>query len=115
MRQIDIYKEAHRQLSEAEPVSITFDGFDMWQGPDLAFPGLCPLIHRIAKVGSVGDLCEVLTRFAEDSEKILGRELHEGIFWFTEIEVDEPKARQERLEHLEKLIKLYEDEANRDI
>jgi len=109
MRQIDIYKEAHRQLSEAVPVSLGFHFHDMWQGPDLTFPGLCPLIHRIAKVGSVGDLCEVLIRFAEDSEKLLGRDLHEEIFWFTEIEVDEPKARAERLEHLEKLIKLYED------
>lgn len=117
MRQIDIYKEAHRQLSEAVPDSIAFDGFDMWQGPDHKFTGLCALVHRIAQVGGGGVhyLYGVLTRFAEDSEKILGRELHEEIFWFTEIEVDEPKARAERLEHLEKLIKLYEDDTSRDI
>lgn len=115
MTQLDIYKEAHRQLSEAVPVSILFDGFDMWRGPDLTFPGLCPLIYRIAQVGKADDLCGVMFRFAEDSEKLLGRELDDEIFWFTEIEVDEPKARAERLEHLEKLIKLYEDDTARDL
>ena len=115
MRQIDIYKEAHRQLSEAVPVSILSIGFDIWRGPNYMFTGLCPLVYHIAKVGGVGDLYGVLTRLAEDSEKTLGRELHDEIFWFTEIEVDEPKARAERLEHVEKLIKLYEDDTARDI
>jgi len=40
----------------------------------------------------------------------LGRELDEELFWFTTIETDESKARAERIEHLENLIKLYEDE-----
>src|SRR5690625_2585805 len=110
MKQVDIYKEAYRQLIEAVPVSISSDSFDMWQGPDYMFTGLCPLIYRIVHAGNADGFLRVLKRFAEDSEEILGRELSEEMFWFIKIEVDEPKARAERLEHLEKLIKLYEDE-----
>src|SRR5690625_4687837 len=110
MKQIGIYKEAYRQLNEAVPVSIESNCFDAWCGPDYMFTGLCPLVYRIAKEVIGDGLFRTVSRFVKDSKKILGRELHEEGYWFTKIEVDEPKARAERLEHLKNLIKLYEDE-----
>src|SRR5690625_4134043 len=105
MKQVEIYKKALEVLKKAE-VSSGKLGF--WTFETFLFVGLCPLIKDITSEDS-----RVLSRFKQDSEIVLCRKLHEGDFWFTEIEVDEPKARAERLEHLEKLIKLYEYETTR--
>src|SRR5690625_7508559 len=104
MKQVEIYKKALRLLGKAR-VSTAKRGFIYWTAETFHFAVLC---HLIFDLSSSSD--EVNVRFKRDSEIVLGRELDEDDLWFTDMEDDEPKARQERLEHLEKLIKLYEDE-----
>lgn len=103
MRQIDIYKKALRVLEKAR-VATARRGFVYWTAETFHFGGLCKLIDDLSIASA-----EVISRFKRDSEVVLGKELDEDDLWFTCMEEDEPKARQERLEHLKKLIKLYED------
>ena len=109
MKQIEIYKKALRVLKKAK-VSTSRRGYVYWTAETFHFAGLCKLIDDLSLSSD-----EVNVRFKRDSELVLGRELDEDDLWFTDMEDDEPKARQERLEHLEKLIKLYKDDTARDI
>lgn len=104
MKQVEIYKKALRVLEKAR-VSTSRRGYVYWTFETFLFVGLCKLIDDISSSSD-----EVTARFKRDSEIVLGKELDEDDFWLTDINEDEPKARAERLEHLEKLIKLYEDE-----
>lgn len=103
MKQIEIYKKALRVLKKAE-VSTSRGGYTYWTFETFLFVGLCRLIYDISLSSD-----KATAWFKRDSEIVLGRELDEDDLWFTDMEDDEPKARQERLEHLGKLIKLYED------
>ena len=107
MTQLEIYKEALNVMRDARVLGVGYWEFGY------KFAGLCTLIYRI----SVPFLCDrsaaAEKQFVRDSERILGRGLPTEEYWFTEIEVDEPRARAERVEHLEKLIKLYEDDTSR--
>ena len=109
MKQVEIYKKALRLLEKAR-VATSRRGFAYWTAETFHFAGLCKLIDDISS-SSDG----VKVRFKRDSETVRGKELDEDDLWFTDIDRDEPKARAERLEHLEKLIKLYEYETSRDI
>lgn len=102
MKQVEIYKKALRVLKKAE-VSTARRGFVYWTAETFHFAGLCKLIDDISS-SSDG----VKVRFKRDSETVLGKELDEDDLWFTDIDEDEPKARQERIEHLKKLIELHE-------
>ena len=102
MEQIEIYKKALRLLEKAR-VSTARRGFVYWTAETFHFAGLCKLIDDISS-SSDG----VKVRFKRDSETVLGKELDEDDLWFTDIDEDEPKARQERIEHLKKLIELHE-------
>src|SRR5699024_10375362 len=102
MKQVEIYKKALRLLEKAR-VSTARRGFVYWTAETFHFAGLCKLIDDISS-SSDG----VKVRFKRDSETVLGKELDEDDLWFTDIDEDEPKARQERIEHLKKLIELHE-------
>src|SRR5690625_5166000 len=98
-RQVEIYKEALKVLEKSR-VSTSRRGYIYWTAGTYFFVGLCKLIDDISLSSD-----EATARFKLDSELVLGKELDEDDFWFTDIEEDEPKARQERIDHLEKLIK----------
>jgi|SRR5690625_3773926 len=104
MKQIEVYKEALRVLEKAE-VSTSRGGYTYWTFETFLFVGLCRLIYDISLSSD-----KATAWFKRDSEIVLGRELDEDDFWFTDIKEDELKARQERIDHLKALIKLYEDE-----
>ena len=104
MKQVEIYKEALKVMRDARVHSIG------WWEFGYKFAGLCALIHRIADPLPCDGPSEAEKQFVRDSERVLGRGLPPDDYWFTEIEHNEPKARAERIEHLKKLIKLYEDE-----
>lgn len=103
MKQLEIYKEALEVMKVAVVVRDDF-GFRYWKYDGVEGAGLCSLLQGVLLVGS-----HSLGRFTLDSEKVLGVEsLPRLKFWFTDTEEDERKARQERIEHLKGLIKLYE-------
>ena len=103
MRQLKTYKKALEVLEKAD-ITTNKKGHVFWVF-DIYYAGaLCYLIRDISKNSTV------ITQFRRDSEIVLGRELYEDDLWFTNINKDEPKARAERIEHLENLIKLYDDE-----
>lgn len=104
MKQLEIYKEALRIMEKAK-VTTTWLGYTYWMVESYLFWGLCRLIDDLSLSSD-----EVTARFKRDSEMTLGRKLYAGDLWFTHIKEDEPKAISERIEHLKKLIKLYEDE-----
>ena len=104
MKQLEVYKEALKVMEGARVVRDNF-GFRYWKYDEVEFAGLCSLLQGVLLVGS-----HSLGQFTLDSEKVLGVErLPRLKFWFTDLEVDEPFARKERIEHLKKLIKLYEN------
>ena|SRR5699024_1023259 len=108
MTQLEIYKEALKVMREARIR-------DRWHGEfGYEFAGLCALIHRIADPLPCDGPSEAEKQFVRDSERILGRSLPTRAYWFTGIEVDETKARAERIEHLNRLIKLYEQKDNKE-
>ena len=109
MKQVEVYKEALRILERAE-VDTDKLGYAYWVDETYIFGALCILICDTYRSSSRVITQKVITRFKRDSQVVLGKELDEGYLWFTKIEEDEPKARQERVNHLKKLIKLYEDE-----
>lgn len=104
MKQAEIYKEALRIMEQAK-VTTTWLGRVSWKFETHHFWALCPLIRDI-----ISEDIRVFSRFKRDSEKVLGNKLNDSKYWFTDIKEDELKARQERINHLENLIKLYEDE-----
>lgn len=104
MKQVEVYKEALRILDKARVAYCFRSGYSYWTVESYLFGGLCRLIDDISSSSD-----EVNVRFKRDSEVVIGKELDEGVLWFTKIEEDEPKAKKERIEHLKKLIKLYED------
>ena len=105
MEQVDVYKKALRLLEKARAASFPRSGCTCWMAESYLFGGLCRLIYDLSTRNYA-----VIRQFKRDSETVLGKELDEGVLWFTKIEEDEPKARAERIEHLKKLIKLYGDE-----
>lgn len=108
MTQLEIYKEALNVMREARIR-------DRWHWEfGYAFSGLCTLVSRVSDSYDRFRSDEACRQFVKDSEKVLGRELSVGSFWFTEIVVDEPKACAERIDHLNKLIKLYEQKDNKE-
>src|SRR5690625_346600 len=110
MKQVDIYKESLKVMEEARVVRDDF-GIPYWEYNEEEFAGLCTLLRVVLLVDSYS-----LGQFTLDSKKVLGvKSLSRLKFWFTCIDDCEPKARQERINHLENLIKLYEDGAGRDI
>lgn len=79
-------------------------GFVYWECNGVEFAGLCRLLKRVLLVDNYSS-----EQFRQDSKRVLGVEsLPRFEFWFADTEVDERKARQERIEHLKGLIKLYE-------
>ena len=104
MIQLEIYKKALRLLEKARAASSSRSGYTYWMVETYLFGGLCRLIDDISMSSD-----KVTARFKRDSEIVLGKELDEDDLWFASIYTDEPKARAERLEHLKKLITLYED------
>ena len=104
MIQLEIYKKALRLLEKARAASNSRSGHTYWMVETYLFVGLCRLIYDLSLSSD-----EVTARFKRDSEIVLGKELDEDDLWFTDIDEDEPKARAERIEHLENLIEMYED------
>lgn len=111
MKQVDIYKKALKVMEGAVLVRNDL-GITYWEYNGAKFSGLCYLIWVIILEVGITEAVEMELRFIEDSEKVLGNKLNDSKYWFTDIEEDEPRARQERIDHLEKLIKLYEDETS---
>ena len=107
MTQLEIYKEALKVMRDARVRSVGYWEFGY------EFAGLCALIHRIADPLPCDGPSEAEKQFVRDSERILGRGLPADAYWFTEIEHNEPKARAERIEHLNRLIELYEQKDNK--
>ena len=102
-KQLEVYKEALKVMEEAVVVRDDF-GIPYWEYNGVEFAGLCSLLQ--------GDLLVRCSsyQFVQDSKKVLDKaDLPRFGFWFTNMDDDEPKARAERIEHLENLIKLYED------
>ena len=109
IKQLKAYKKALEVLEKAE-VTTDKSGSLYWVNEKCLFEGLCYLIRNLSQTNT-----KVITQFKRDSEVMLGKELYEGVLWFTQIDYNEPKARQERINHLKNLIKLYEDGTGRDI
>lgn len=112
MTQLELYKEALRILKDSKlqqrpPLRIKEFNHGVFY-----FSGLCELLDRI-NYENGRDMSASDMLFKAQSEKVLGRELDEDTFWFTLIEDDTKLAKQERIEHLEKLIKLYENSSIR--
>src|SRR5690625_1176764 len=108
MKQLEAYKEALKVMEGSEIVYDDF-GIPYWEYNGVEFAGLCSLLQLVPSVR-----CSSY-QFVQDSKKVLGKaDLPRFGFWFTNMDDDEPKARGERLEHLEKLIKLYENERNKN-
>src|SRR5690625_569649 len=104
MKQLENYKEALKVMEEARVVRDDF-GIPYWEYNGVEFAGLCSLLQSFLSVRCYS------YQFVQDSKKVLGKaDLPRFGFWYTNINKDEPKARQERIEHLKKLIKLYDDE-----
>lgn len=113
MTQLEIYKEALNVMRDAR-----VKGVGWWEFGYL-FAGLCGLIRRIDDSIPCDSLpCDWPSKaekqFVRDSGRVLGRDLPSDAYWFTEIEHNEPMARAERIEHLSKLIKLYEQKDNKE-
>lgn len=107
MTQLEIYKEALNVMREAQD-----QGRGYWEFGH-KFTGLYELVFWVSYSYGLSRAKEACVQLTKDSEKLLGRELRGYDYWFTEIERNEPRARAERIEHLEKLIKLYEDDTGR--
>ena len=107
MNQIEIYKEALKVMRDARVRSVGYWEFGY------EFAGLCTLIYWVDDPLPCDRPSKAEKQFVRDSERILGRGLPADAYWFTEIELNEPKARAERIEHLNKLIELYEDGTSR--
>ena len=104
-RQVEAYKEALKVMEEAEVVYDGF-GFSFWEYNGVEFAGVCTLLRVVPTLANCS-----LDQFMQDSKRVLGKEYLPRLkFWFTSLNKDEPKAKKERIEHLKKLIKLYEDE-----
>lgn len=108
MTQLELYKEALRILKDSE-IPSAWPSFraEIHNYGIFYFSGLCELLDRINyENGRDMDAYDML--FKSQSEDILGRELDEFTFWFTKIKTNAHLAKQERIEHLEKLIDYYE-------
>ena len=108
MTQLEIYKEALKVMHDARAHGIGYWEFGH------RFAGLCELIRGIADPLPCDGPSEAEKQFVRDSERILGGGLPTFAYWFTKIERNEPKARAERIDHLNKLIKLYEQKDNKE-
>ena len=119
MTQLEIYKVALRVMDNAKfekevhpwwqaNINLSINGTTLDKG--ICFSGLCCLVWGIIIASGSEESVKMELRFIEDSEKVLGNGFNDSKYWFTDMEEDEPKARAERIEHLKKLIKLYEDE-----
>ena len=105
MKQLEAYKRALKVMEGAVVVRDNF-GFKYWKYNGVEFAGLCSLLQVVPTVVNCSSY-----QFVQDSKKVLDKvDLPRFGLWFTNMDDDEPKARAERIEHLEKLIKLYEDE-----
>ena len=102
-KQLEAYKEALKVMERA--VTVYEDsGFVYWKCNGVEFAGLCHLLKGVLLVDIYSS-----EQFIQDSKRVLGvKSLPRFEFWFTETEEDERKARQERINHLKELIKLYE-------
>ena len=120
MKQVDIYKEA---LDIMKGVNTDgYWGYGFYHETSIGefhFVGLCKLLSIIVDHSSKVDHNSnwvklknenVQNDLLKDSEKILGKKLDKDSFWFINPKYNVDKAKKERIEHLEKLIKLYEDE-----
>ena len=112
MTQLELYKEALDLIKK----SIYIDEMSSWAisyktesglYTSISFNGLCRMIETLGEMnGGLGYVSG--QRFKSESEAVLGIELSMGKYWFTRANVDPVKAKSERVEHLENLIKLYE-------
>ena len=107
MKQLKLYKEALRLLRDSEVSShlVQFRIKHFSYG-FLHFSGLCKLMEFLIYENFLND--NMIDIFKSQSEDILGKELNWQSFWFTPLHIDKELAKQERVEHLEKLIEYYD-------
>ena len=112
MTQLELYKEALDLMKKSTYIvemgcwAISYKtASGLYTG--IAFNGLCRIIETLGEMnGGLGYVSG--QRLKSESEAVLGIELSRGKYWFTRPSVDPEKAKQERIQHLENLIKLYE-------
>lgn len=104
MKRIEIYKKMLRVLRGSEPKKIVFGSVYIYLVPsayhrktvgDFEFFGLCDLYKKLGG--------NQVSEFVADAKKVLGSKARAGNYWFNT--QNSEKAKQERIEFLEKLIK----------
>ena len=104
MKRIEVYKKMLRVLRGSEPKKLVFGSVYIYFVPsahhrktvgDVEFFGLCHLYRELSG--------NPVTEFVADAKKVLGGKARAGNYWFNT--QDAKKAKQERIEFLEKLIK----------
>ena len=106
MTQLVLYKEALRLLRDSEASHLGQFRIKHLNYGVYHFNGLCGLLTFICDENSIDDVA--LDIFKLHSEDITGRELNWKLFWFTTVDTNAVLAKQERIEHLEKIIDYYE-------
>jgi len=107
MKQVEFYKTVKNLLESAKASSMNI----YWEVEIEGEPYYFDTLHNLMVVLSnqTGYSWRLGQGYFDDSVRVLGKAMPIGESCFTSIRYNEPKARAERLEHLEKLIKLYED------
>lgn len=105
MKRIEIYKKMLRVLRGSSTSELVFMGNTyIYFTPSVyhrktvgvvIFPGLCDLYRELSS--------NPVTDFVADAKKVLGSKARAGNYWFNT--TDPEKAKQERIEFLNKLIK----------
>ena len=112
MTQLELYKEALDLMKKSTYIvemgcwTISYKTASGLH-TSIIFNGLCRIIETLSEMnGGLGYVSG--QRLKSESESVLGIELSMGKYWFTAPFLVEKLAKQERIQHLENLIKLYE-------
>lgn len=106
MTQVEFYKTAKKLMESAKASRMHVYWEAVIEGEPYYFDTLRNLTVGLSNTD--GYSWRLGQGYFEDSARVLGRSMPIGEGCFTSIRENEPKARAERVEHLEKLIKLYE-------